>query len=455
MAGDNTRETESRGEGSQTQEENRQTRSESSERERSSQQQQNNNATNHQIPLYPLPPPLAARPSMLPPLSHGLGYNPFNSDPFRSERPYDPKWHLAKLILLGSSLVSSAIIIGVCLAMGLMNSQHYGTDLWYQPIDYVFGTSATAAGLAIFITTLELFITARSSRRQGMHPGLLIALHLFIWIMCIPANFVAGVYAVYPERPTWRYYDVYKDRESARQLDNLFAKTSACLRTVFAFDLILIVLHFVLFVRACVETHRINRARRNRRRQTVLVPVMQAPPPAAAAGFPAAAVPRMGAYPPYPHPHQPLPPHYPYYPAPPPAAAPVSAPYPPPKGVAPAPAPVPPPAAAVPPAASRSPVPTPTPTPPPPAAVYGGYYGPAPAPAPVPPQQQQPYPNYAAYAGYYAPMQLPTQPMMAGGNRRHSSSSSSSRNNRRSSQRRSSRTAAESAEPPSTEKPSS
>ncbi|KAL2267185.1 hypothetical protein VTJ83DRAFT_4462 [Remersonia thermophila] len=360
MAGDSTRTAESRGESSRAQEtpqsQNESTREPSEDRR----QQQGSNATPPPIPLQPLPPPhhekaRGQRPHV-PPASYGVQYTPYQPQPPlplspRQPRPYHPKWHLTKLALVSFSLVVSAVIFGICIGLGFLNAPYRDTQYWWStyPIDSEFGISGATAGLAVIVGTLELLVTMRSSRRVGMHPGLLVALHLFIWILAVFAVMVVSFYAT----DTYEdyYYAEYEYPEE-RYIE-LLRKSRSYEKALLAFNCILLTIHFVLFIGACVDTHEIN----TQKKKVVLIPVpvseaayrASLPPGARAAGYPGAAP-------------------YPIYP--------------------------PPVAYAVPAAGSRASVP------PPPPVLYGGYYAPAPQGA----ELQAPQLVNPGFQGYYAPV---------------------------------------------------
>ncbi|KAL1840267.1 hypothetical protein VTJ49DRAFT_645 [Mycothermus thermophilus] len=369
MAGDGTRATEpSRGESSRTQEQ-PQSQSESTRQPAENREQgQNGNATPPQVPLQPLPPPhnekSRSRRQSVPPVSYGVQYAPYQpqpplAEPPRLPRPYHPKWHLTKLALVSLSLVVSAIIFAICITLGVFNAPYYVRSSWYgiYPIDYEFGTSGATAGLAIVVGTLELLVTMRSSRRVGMHPGVLVAFHLFIWLLAIFAILVAAIYAT----DTYRYSDYDYPKE---QFDELLDQCRAYEKALLAFDCILLAIHFVLFVGACVDTHEIN----TQKKKVVLVPM-----PVNEAAYRASYHP--GAVP------------YPVYP--------------------------PPVAYATPAGGARASVPPPQPV------MYGGYYAPAAQGAAVPPQVVNP-----GFQGYYAPVVVADT---SAGHRRRSSQSRGSR----------------------------
>ncbi|KAK3318811.1 hypothetical protein B0H66DRAFT_533322 [Apodospora peruviana] len=184
--------------------------------------------------------------------------------------PFSPGWHKAKLVLEISSLLSSAVIIGLGIALGAMGGTDHRYSYRYSYFETEFAVAATTAGLAIVWNTAEALTICLSRVRKGMHPGAHVGFHLIIWLMGIFTGTVVGIridIGMYWDDEG--YYDV-----------GIHA-------ALFAFVIILILVHFTLFVRACVETHQVNRAHRNRRAQIQYIQV----PVAVGVGGPYAGVP--------------------------------------------------------------------------------------------------------------------------------------------------------------------
>ncbi|KAL2022838.1 hypothetical protein VTK56DRAFT_4369 [Thermocarpiscus australiensis] len=210
-------------------------------------------------------PPLPPRPpATLPPPHHealwyqqhpGVPVVPLPVQPPLSppgfERPFYPGWHKAKLVLGGLSLAVCAVIFGVGIALGLYNAPYsYG----FGPASVEFGTSGAAAGLAVLVTTAEFLTQCLSSRRQGIHPGALVAFHLFIWLVAI---FAVVVTALYVTDDSSYYYDYPRSHGIELAMQNAIYE-----QVLLGFDCALLFIHFVLFVGACVETNRLEIARK-------------------------------------------------------------------------------------------------------------------------------------------------------------------------------------------------
>ncbi|KAH6632217.1 hypothetical protein F5144DRAFT_245293 [Chaetomium tenue] len=269
MAGEDSSATEPKGGESSRVLENAQIGNEGDERqsERGAQQQ---TETQPSPPLPPRPLP-AAHQELLKhqpvlPLPHGahFAHLPVEQPSVGPERPFYPRWHKAKLALLLLSLLVSAVIFGVGIALGVHNGPYYRPVYDTAPVDYELGISGTAAGLAVVVTVIEFLKTMFSSRRQGMHPGALVAFHLIIWLMAVVAVVMTALFGAYSYSDDW--YDYPRADESV-----LFSQTQVYEQVLLGFDCALLLIHFILFVGACVETNRAERA--NKKVVVVRVPV--------------------------------------------------------------------------------------------------------------------------------------------------------------------------------------
>lgn len=74
-------------------------------------------------------------------------YQPFPSQRSGAEIAYSTKWHVIKLAFRTASLVTSAIIFGVGLALGTYASQYGDGDPW--EISITFGIEASAVCLTL------------------------------------------------------------------------------------------------------------------------------------------------------------------------------------------------------------------------------------------------------------------------------------------------------------------
>ncbi len=116
-------------------------------------------------------------------------------------------------------------------------------------------------------TALEFLVTCLSRQQpsQGMHPGAHVAIHLIIWMY---SAVVVSFLAIFITE-NYSYYDYYGYYSYSSNQGTAYNGEIA----LEVFIAILMVLHFVLFVRACVETHRYNNMPRA---TTIYVPVAMA-----------------------------------------------------------------------------------------------------------------------------------------------------------------------------------
>ncbi|KAK4244503.1 hypothetical protein C7999DRAFT_35156 [Corynascus novoguineensis] len=208
--------------------------------------------------------------------SHGAPFGPVSvgqlpvgqlHDEIEQPRPEHPVWRKTKSGLLMLSLMVCAVIFGICIALGFEYASDSDTYYGAEGLDFEFGLSGTAAGLAIVVTAVEFLKTLFSSRREGMHPGALVAFHLLIWLVALVAGIMTALFNAFAD---W-----------SRNQTALFE------RVLVAFDCILFLIHFILFVGACVETNQLKKA--NRGVVVVRVPVPVGP------GYPGAPYPVYGS----------------------------------------------------------------------------------------------------------------------------------------------------------------
>ncbi len=104
------------------------------------------------LPPRPLPAPRkeALEHQPLPPAPQGVQFGPqlveVRVHPADFVRPSFPRWHKATLVLGILSLMASAVILGIGVALGFHNAPYsylYGSP----PVDYEFGTSGAAVRL--------------------------------------------------------------------------------------------------------------------------------------------------------------------------------------------------------------------------------------------------------------------------------------------------------------------
>ncbi|KAB5578007.1 hypothetical protein GE09DRAFT_537156 [Coniochaeta sp. 2T2.1] len=195
-----------------------------------------------------------------------------------SERPFSKKWHVAKIVLGSISIVASIVLwaIAIVVLAQFASDNEYYYDSWQ--LTFEVGFVFTAAGLAILWQAAEFITIWASSTNHGIHPGANVALHLIIWLVAILAvGFLATFVSFDLDQLSRIRNNSNNSGSGSSYYDNYDAPTFARLvqleETLLAFSALLVVLHFVLFVRACVETHRYNNSSLVTRTVYVQVPV--------------------------------------------------------------------------------------------------------------------------------------------------------------------------------------
>ncbi|GKT50548.1 uncharacterized protein ColSpa_10729 [Colletotrichum spaethianum] len=180
---------------------------------------------------------------------HGMpsvteGYVPYENQGARQSSLYNRPWHIAKVAIRGCNIASSAIIIGITV--------HSLIYLYWSP--YLLWFSAIPAAFAVCWDVSELITVCARGGRIGIHPGAHVGLHLLFWLIFATA--------IVCESLNLYFIGYYGDGFIATQQ-----------HVALAFTCLLLINHFTLFVRACIETHQ-----RNTRPPIYMVPVnMPAP----------------------------------------------------------------------------------------------------------------------------------------------------------------------------------
>ncbi|KAK8029855.1 hypothetical protein PG993_011146 [Apiospora rasikravindrae] len=182
-------------------------------------------------------------------------YQPYPAGaPAQPQQPLASRpWHNTKLVLLSMSIVFSIIVIGISIALAVNPTILSLQVIWVAP----------EAAVAIIWSVAEFVTLCARKNQRGIHPGAHVALHLLLWLaFVVAAGLTAYLVALNVE---YDYYYSSSYRYSRYSSIKFYVRT---LQAELAFLILLIITHFTLFVRACVET-----ARRNKRAQPVFVPV--------------------------------------------------------------------------------------------------------------------------------------------------------------------------------------
>ncbi|KAI2472661.1 hypothetical protein F4781DRAFT_317634 [Annulohypoxylon bovei var. microspora] len=166
--------------------------------------------------------------------------------------PFNRMWPLARIILISLSTAFCAIVLGISIALAVDPAVQSYVVVWTAP----------QAGAALLWSGIEV-ITAYAGRknRRDIHPGAHVAVQLLLWL-----GFGAGVgltayilafalsfddFDAYPE--DYDYYQYYHGSDGYEYYSEYYIHS---MEAVIAFLSLLIIVHFLLFAGACVETAR-------------------------------------------------------------------------------------------------------------------------------------------------------------------------------------------------------
>ncbi|KAH7039603.1 uncharacterized protein B0I36DRAFT_357011 [Microdochium trichocladiopsis] len=195
------------------------------------------------------PPAPAMAPAMAP-VAPGTTPVPAAGPP-----PVGRAWHITKIVLGSASLVFSIILVALSAASWTLSDGYAYELVWVIPV----------AGVAICWQVAEFITICARTGHKSIHPGAHVALHLLLWlgflVNVILDGFNAGYLAEYLSdyddygySPSSYYYGYYNFMISGQYQSITYA--------LLAFSALLLIIHFTLFVRACIETHKRNSADR-------------------------------------------------------------------------------------------------------------------------------------------------------------------------------------------------
>ncbi|KAM7203103.1 hypothetical protein V8F33_002451 [Rhypophila sp. PSN 637] len=150
--------------------------------------------------------------------------------------PYSRNWYLTKIILRIICFLLSAVVLGLATNSGLSNVNGYK------------GMTTLPPAICVMVWNfIELSIVlVRYNVRRGIHPGFSVAGDLILWLVCLVCAFFSVAIGV---NLFWRIYENYYD------FYNYYTPMDMIVTILLS---ILTVIHFTLFVRACVETKQRN-----------------------------------------------------------------------------------------------------------------------------------------------------------------------------------------------------
>ncbi|KAK7949210.1 uncharacterized protein PG986_010096 [Apiospora aurea] len=231
--------------------------------------------------------------AMSPPRQHHASYQPQQAQPFQQPAPYyaygasprvvpfDKNWYWAKIALTVASIVFAIILLGVSLglALGPMSTIYsYGYEFVVIPLVIVCVVWDLAELLTVCICLARRRRSPHSQpegqqqqqqHRQGIHPGAHVGVDLVLWLAGIVtllfsiSDYLESTYYDPYDCNTYYYHSssFYEEYCNDDYLNNLKSFYIPAKRAVLAFICLLTITHFVIFVRACVETNQRNRMR--------------------------------------------------------------------------------------------------------------------------------------------------------------------------------------------------
>ncbi|KAI1455985.1 hypothetical protein F4805DRAFT_253896 [Annulohypoxylon moriforme] len=228
--------------------------------------------------------------SQLPYAPYQYPPQPYYTQPVRLLPRYSKSWTFSKLIL-ALFLVIVAIVI---MALACVFVTEGGDTDWIAAYALPISIASILWNGAELIT---FAVRSRKDEKRGIHSGAHVGLHLCFWIACVFAVLLSITEIIVvqsdlrdcEEERTSRYsYYSY-----CREYDDLDmgGRYLPMLRAVAAFFCLMLLVHFILFVFACIDTHKRN----------MLKPTGMVVPPVAPQG---------GMY--YPPPQPGVAPYYPY-----------------------------------------------------------------------------------------------------------------------------------------------
>ncbi|KAM0806533.1 hypothetical protein AB5N19_06869 [Seiridium cardinale] len=155
--------------------------------------------------------------------------------------PYSRPWQITKIVFHSLSIVFSIIVLGISIALVVDPDVNQSYQIiWVAP----------QAGIALIWSIAEL-ITICARRGRGIHPGAQVALHLLLWLGFLVAVGLTSWLVAFAQECDYYCREYYYDYNGGQYFSSIQAEL--------AFLALLALVHFILFVRACVETNQRNK----------------------------------------------------------------------------------------------------------------------------------------------------------------------------------------------------
>ncbi|XDG09166.1 hypothetical protein ABKA04_008781 [Annulohypoxylon sp. FPYF3050] len=226
------------------------------------------------------PPAARQQPNQLPYAPYQYPPQPYYTQPVRLLPQYSKSWTYSKLALT-LSLVIIAIIV---MALGCV----FVTETTYE--DWVSAYTLPISIASILWNGAELItfaVRSRKDEKRGIHPGAHVGLHLCFWIACVFAALLSITEIIVinsdlrdcaEERNSrYSYYSYCEDYDNI----DMNGRFLPMMRAIAAFFCLMVLIHFILFVFACIDTHK-----RNLMKPAGMIIPPMAPQPGAAPYYP-------------------------------------------------------------------------------------------------------------------------------------------------------------------------
>ncbi|KAI2636941.1 hypothetical protein GGS26DRAFT_588491 [Hypomontagnella submonticulosa] len=219
------------------------------------------------------------------------------AQPIRVLPPYSKSWTVSKLVLTIASIVIAIVILALSSAFLSEEGAASFTGAYALPI-------TIAAILWNGAELITFGVRARKDINRGIHPGAHVGLHLCFWLACVFAVLITTSITLVVQsvvRNCLEYDNDDNDFYSGTRYCNYYDDESSLysngsylpmIQTMLAFFCLATIVHFILFVMACIETHKRN----------VLKPAGIVMPAPGTAGMYYAPPPPPGVAPYYPYP---------------------------------------------------------------------------------------------------------------------------------------------------------
>ncbi|KAH7031149.1 uncharacterized protein B0I36DRAFT_362888 [Microdochium trichocladiopsis] len=217
----------------------------------------------------------------------------FHGNPGLPVPPQSRPWAYAKLVLHTCAFVAAAAVFGLTcsyLAYSVARSAIHVINL---PVS--IAAMAWTLGNVITFTVCNKGIRVGRNFQEGVHPGANVGLHLVLWMAWVLALVITAftgesiqnaydrcVNASKEDDTFYGYnsdYSYYCRGSYQGKEDRMIGSDIPRLRAMLIFCIVALVLHFALFVGACVDTHMRNRNKRARIIYVAAPPPMMVPPP--------------------------------------------------------------------------------------------------------------------------------------------------------------------------------